>query len=360
MYRLLRALLFLVDAESAHRLAVRALALVSRSPRLCARLRRRFALDDPRLRVDAFGLTFPSPIGLAAGFDKGEGIAPALFALGFGAVEAGTITPRAQPGNPRPRLFRLPRQQALINRMGFNNEGAEAAARRYADARFRPGPLGLNLGKNKDTPADAAPADYLTAFRRLADCGDYFVVNVSSPNTPGLRDLQAPAALEAILRPLLDEARAHGGKPVLLKLAPDLADEDVDALSDLARDLGVAGLILANTTLARPEAEAETLSREAGGMSGAPLLPRTLQLVRRVRQRHGDALPIVAVGGVMGADDAWQLIRAGAVLVQSYTGFVYGGPGFAREVQAGLLDMLEAEGLNSVREAVGIDAEKQP
>ncbi len=360
VYRLLRALLFRFDAETAHRLAVTALKLLSRLPGLCALLRRRFAVDDPRLRVDAFGLSFPSPVCLAAGFDKGEGLAPGLFALGFAAIEAGTITPRAQPGTPKPRLFRLPRPRALINRMGFNNEGAEAAAARYREAGFRPGPLGLNLGKNKDTPAERAVDDYLLAFRALADCGDYFVVNVSSPNTPGLRDLQAPAALEGILRPLMDEVRARGGKPVLLKLAPDLADEDVDALADLALSLGLAGLILANTTIGRPQAEDEPNSKEAGGMSGGPLLPRTLQIVRRIRRRCGDRLPIVGVGGVMTGDDAWKLIRAGAVLVQTYTGFIYGGPGFARTLQTELLARLEAEGLASIEDAVGRDADLQP
>ncbi len=356
MYGLLRAILFRLDAERAHRLAAWFLRRLSAWPSLCAFLRRRFAVDEPRLRVTAFGLTFPSPLGLAAGFDKGEGLAAALFALGFGSVEAGTITPRPQPGNPRPRLFRLPRQRSLVNRMGFNNEGAAVAAARYGALRFRPGPLGINLGKNKDTPAERAVDDYVAAFGALADAGDYFVVNVSSPNTPGLRDLQAPEALRTILRPLVAEARARGGKPVLLKLAPDLADEDVDALSDLARDEGLAGLVLANTTVGRPTAEAEAVAKEAGGMSGPPLLPRTLALLARVHRRHGAALPLVGVGGLSSAEDAYAMIRAGATLVQAYTGFIYGGPGFARRVSRGLAALLARDGLADVAAAVGLDA----
>jgi len=354
MYPLLRALLFLVDPERIHRLVSRLIRFVGQRPRLAAALRRHFSTGDPRLRVRAFGLDFPSPLGLAAGFDKGEGLAGGLFALGFGAVEVGTITPRPQPGNPKPRMFRLPRQRALINRMGFNNEGATAAAERYRRLAFRPGPLGINLGKNKDTPAERAPEDYLAAFKVLAEVGDYFVVNVSSPNTPGLRDLQAPEALRAILRPLV---AAAGGKPILLKLAPDLADEDVDALADLAVEEGLSGLILANTTIARPTAEQEPVAKEAGGMSGAPLLPRSLALVARVRRRLGGRLPIVGVGGIFDAEDAWRMIRAGATLVQGYTGFVYGGPGYAKRIERGLLERLEQAGLPEIAAAVGLDAD---
>lgn len=354
MYPLLRRALFLLPPERAHHLAITGLGLLGKCPGLDA-LRPAVA-DDPRLAVHAFGLRFPNPLGLAAGFDKGEGVGAGLFALGFGAVEAGTITPVAQPGNPAPRLFRLPAQKALVNRMGFNNEGAAAAARRLAAIRYRPGPLGVNLGKNKVTPAERAPDDYLRAFEATAEVGDYFVVNVSSPNTPGLRALQNPESLTAILRPLLDAARARGGKPVLLKLAPDLADEDVDAAAELAVDLGVAGLILANTTIARPTAEAEPVAKEAGGMSGAPLFPRALELVARTHRRLGDRLPIVGVGGISGAEDAYRMIRAGASLVQAYTGFIYGGPCFARDVCRGLLRLLERDGLPDLAAARGLDA----
>jgi len=360
VYHLLRSLLFLVDPEHIHRFVSGLIRFVAGRPALAGFLRRRFAATDPRLAVSAFGLRFPGPLGLAAGFDKGEGLAGGLYALGFSFVEVGTITPRPQPGNPKPRMFRLPEQQALINRMGFNNAGAAEAEERYRQLAFRPGPLGINLGKNKDTPAERAADDYLAAFEALADVGDYFVVNVSSPNTPGLRDLQAPEALRAILRPLQAAAKARGGKPVLLKLAPDLADEDVDALADLALEEGLAGLVLANTTIGRPTAEDEPAAKQAGGMSGAPLLPRSLALVARVRRRLGSRLPIVGVGGIFTADDAWRMIRAGATLVQGYTGFIYGGPGYARAIERGLLERLEAAGLPNIEAAVGLDADAAP
>lgn len=356
MYALLRRVLFLLQPERAHHAATDALALLAGTPGLAAASRRLLGVDDPRLGVRAFGLDFPNPLGLAAGFDKGEGIAGGVFGLGFGSVEVGTLTPRPQPGNPAPRLFRLPAQKALINRMGFNNAGAAEAARRIAAIRFRPGPLGVNLGKNKDTPAERAPDDYLLAFEATADVGDYFVVNVSSPNTPGLRALQNPESLAAILRPLLAAAKARGGKPVLLKLAPDLADEDVDAAADLAVELGVAGLILANTTIGRPTAETEPVAREAGGMSGAPLFPRALALVARIHRRVGDRLPIVGVGGISSAEDAYRMIRAGASLVQAYTGWIYGGPFFARRVNRGLLRLLERDGFAELSAARGVDA----
>ncbi len=326
MWSLARRLLFLFDAERAHGLGGLVLRLLGASPSLAGWLRRRLVPDAASLHVDCFGLRFPSPIGLAAGFDKGHGLAGGLFALGFGAVEIGTLTPRPQPGNDRPRLFRLPGARALVNRMGFNNAGADAARQRYERLAFRPAPLGVNLGKNKATSATDAAADYLAAFRTLADVGDYFVVNVSSPNTPGLRDLQAPAALREILRPLVTEARARGGRPILLKLAPDLADEEIDELAALARAEGLAGLVLANTTIGRAGAEGERNAAQAGGMSGPPLKARMLQLVARVHAAHGAALPIVAAGGIESADDVRAALAAGASLVQLYTAFVYGGP----------------------------------
>lgn len=353
MFRLLQSILFRFEPERAHRLAAAFLRWLGRVPWLAAWIRGRFHLSDPRLEVRLGGLVFPSPVGVAAGFDKGDGLAEGLFALGFGAVEVGTITPRPQAGNPRPRLFRLVRQRALINRMGFNNAGAEATARRYARLRFRPGPLGFNLGKNKDTPQEEAVLDYLKTFEALRDIGDYFVVNVSSPNTPGLRALQTPEALRTILLPLREKA---GAKPVFLKLAPDLADEEVDALADLALELGIAGLILANTTIGRPTAEGEPRAKEAGGMSGAPLLDRALSLVARTFRRTGGKLPIIGVGGIFGAEDAYRMIRAGATTVQVYTGFIYQGPGFAGSIERGLVSLLRRDGLETIQEAVGLDA----
>lgn len=352
MFRLLQRILFLFDPEIAHGWAASLLRWVGRSATRAERLRRRFAPTDQRLEVRILGLDFPSPVGVAAGFDKGDGLAGGLFALGFGSVEVGTITPLPQDGSPRPRLFRLKRQRSLINRMGFNNAGAEATARRYGALPFRPGPVGINLGKNRDTPQELAWRDYLRAYEALEEVGDYFVVNVSSPNTPGLRDLQAPEALRAILAPLRERSR---GKPLLLKLAPDLADEAIDELADLSLELGLDGLILANTTIARPTAEAEPVAKEAGGMSGPPLFPRALELVRRVHARTGGSIPLIGVGGITTAEDAYAMIRAGASLVQSYTGFVYEGPAFARTLGEGLLRCLERDGFATIQEAVGAD-----
>lgn len=353
MFRLLQSILFRFEPERAHGWAASVLRWLGRSRWLAMPLRARLHLADPRLEVRFCGLDFPSPVGVAAGFDKGDGLAEGLFALGFGFVEVGTITPRPQPGNPAPRLFRLRKQRALINRMGFNNAGMEATARRYEGLRFRPGPLGFNLGKNKDTPQEDAASDYLKTFDALRDIGDYFVVNVSSPNTPGLRALQTPEALRSILAPL--KARA-AEKPVLLKLAPDLMDEEVDELADLALELGIDGLILANTTIGRPGAEREALAEEAGGMSGAPLLDRAVGLVERVYRRTRGRLPLVGAGGIFTAEDAYRMIGAGATLVQAYTGFIYRGPGFARALERGLLDLLRRDGLSRIEEAVGIRA----
>lgn len=359
MYGLLRSLLFLLPPESAHRLAALVLGLLGRVVFLCRLLRRLLAVEDARLSTSAFGLGFPSPVGMAAGFDKGEGLAGALLALGFGSVEVGTITPRPQPGNERPRMFRIPERQAIVNRMGFNNAGAAKAARTYRALTFRPAPLGVNLGKNKDTPPDRAGDDYVAGLEELWDVADYFVINVSSPNTPGLRDLQAPAALLSIVPPVMAAARRRGGKPVLLKLAPDLADEDVDAISDLALAEGLAGVILANTTVRRPEVEGLAGAAQAGGLSGPPLLPRALALVARVRRRHGASLPVVGCGGVTTGEDAYRMLRAGAVLVQAYTGFVYRGPLFARRVARELLACLERDGVSGVASIVGVDTDQK-
>jgi dihydroorotate dehydrogenase len=352
VYGTARALAFRLDAERAHHLALRALRGLG-LPGVREAARAAAGVSDARLAVTAFGLRFPSPLGLAAGFDKGEGVAAGLFALGFGAVEVGTLTPRAQDGNPRPRLFRLPRHRALINRMGFNNPGAAAAARRLARLRFRPGPLGVNLGMNRDTPAEGAADDLLAVLAATREVGDYFVVNVSSPNTPGLRALQRRESLSRILEPLV---AAAAGKAVLVKLAPDLADAEVVELAGVARAGGAAGLVLANTTVDHAAVADDPLAGEAGGLSGPPLRGRARELVRLVFRAHRDRLPLVGVGGVESAADAYALLRAGARVVQAYTGFVYGGPGFPRRVLRGLLRLLERDGLAGVEAAVGLDA----
>jgi dihydroorotate dehydrogenase len=333
--------LFRLDAEHAHELAVEALALLGRVRPLCAVLERAHRLDPALHRpVEAFGLRFPNAVGLAAGFDKNGRAWPAAAALGFGHVEIGTVTLHAQPGNPRPRAFRYPAEQAVINRMGFNNEGAAAVAARLA-GRSGPRriPLGINLGKSKVTPLDQAVEDYLGSFRLLADHADYVVVNVSSPNTPGLRELQDAAWLKPLLAALVDEnkARQAAGKlrrPLLLKIAPDLNWLQIDAVLQVIADLGLDGIIATNTTLARPGRLATV--NEAGGLSGAPLRRRSTEIINYIFRATGGRLPIIGVGGIMDEASAGEKLAAGATLVQLYTGLIYRGPFFAAEVARAL------------------------
>ncbi|WCB94244.1 Dihydroorotate dehydrogenase (quinone) [Baekduia alba] len=305
---------------------------------------------DPALRVHALGLDFPSPLGLAAGFDKDAAHVDALAALGFGFVEIGTVTAQPQAGNPRPRMFRLPADRALVNRMGFNNGGAAAAAARLGGrARNRdPGVIvGINIGKTK-VAADAA-ADYRASAAALAPHADYLVINVSSPNTPGLRDLQAVEQLEPIVA-AVREGMAGRAVPLLVKIAPDLADADVDAVADLALRTGLDGLIATNTTISREglaTPAAAVAAAGAGGLSGAPLAGRSLAVLRRLRERLGADFTIISVGGVENAADAWARLAAGATLVQAYTAFVYGGPLWPRRVARGLGDRVREAGSNS-------------
>jgi dihydroorotate dehydrogenase len=313
---------------------------------------------DPSLRLRVLGLDFESPVGLAAGFDKGDASVAGLLGMGFSHVEVGTITPRPQSGNERPRIFRLPEHRALINRMGFNNDGAEACAARLArlPAAARMGPVGLNVGKNKVTPNERAVDDYLACIDRLHPYADYLVVNISSPNTPGLRQLQEKDSLDRLLRACVGRlAEKAPGKPLLVKLAPDLAPEALDEAVDVAIAAGVAGIVATNTTLSRAGVESHPRAREAGGLSGAPLTALATEVVRRVAIRAAGRVPIVGAGGVMTAEDAYAKIRAGATLVQVYTGFIYGGPGFAKRTCQGLARLLERDGFGSVSEAVGAD-----
>ncbi len=356
LYRLVRPLLFQLPPEAAHELAMTGLRAAQAVPPLLAAMRA-FAPRDEVLHTRALGLDFPSPIGLAAGLDK-DAVAPeALGALGFGFVEVGTVTAQAQPGNPRPRLFRLPADRALINRMGFNNHGAAAAAERLRGARRTV--VGVNIGKSKVASEAEAEADYAASARAVAGVADYVVVNVSSPNTPGLRDLQAAEKLGPILRRVrseLDLARPDHHVPLLVKIAPDLADEDVDRATDVALELGLSGLIATNTTIRRDglRTPPEEIARiGAGGLSGRPLGERALAVLRRIRARAGDRLTLVSAGGIESADDAWERIEAGATLVQIYTAFVYGGPGAPGSIARGLAARARAEGLARVGEAVG-------
>jgi dihydroorotate dehydrogenase len=301
-------------------------------------------------------MSFPNPVLLAAGFDKhGTGYA-ALADLGFGGIEVGTITHEEQLGNPRPRLFRLSRDRALLNRMGFNNCGAEAAARHLSEPRN--GVVGINIGKTKRVPDDAAIADYVASARRLAPLADYLVVNVSSPNTPGLRDLQAADKLRPLLAAVQDAVRTSGARrapPLLVKIAPDLADADILEIAELVLELGLAGIVATNTTIARtglvtPASTVAALG--AGGISGAPLRERALQVLRLLRQRTGTQLTLVAAGGIETVDDAWERLCAGASLVQLYTAFIYQGPGLPRRLARGLLARARAEGFSSLAAAI--------
>jgi len=368
IYRALFDLIFRrMSAESAHQAGFGAIRVAAKVPGLPAVLRRQLLTDDPALRVTALGLDLPGPLGLAAGFDK-DALAPdALAALGFGFVEIGTVTARPQPGNPRPRLFRLPADRALINRMGFNNAGSAAASGRLrARAEFTPagGPMavvGVNIGKSKVVTEADAIADYTTSATRLADVADYLVVNVSSPNTPGLRNLQAVEQLRPLLvavRQSLDEA-ADRHVPLLVKIAPDLSDEDLDAVADLALELRLDGIIATNTTITRtglstPADEVAALGN--GGLSGPPLQARSLAVLRRLRARVGDRLVLIAAGGISSGDDAYERIRAGATLVQVYTAFVYEGPFWPRRVHRQIAARLRADGYSSVADAVGTES----
>ncbi|MDI1462291.1 quinone-dependent dihydroorotate dehydrogenase [Catellatospora sp. KI3] len=311
------------DAEHAHEWTLRRLAALSGRPTVLNALRRRYATAAP---VEVFGVRFPNPVGLAAGMDKNGVALRAWPALGFGFVEVGTVTAHAQPGNDRPRLFRLPSSQAVINRMGFNNEGAHALAGRLAALGPLGVPLGISLGKSKVTPLEDAVADYRASYDALRDFGDYFAVNVSSPNTPGLRSLQDKDSLDAIL------AALSGPKPVLVKIAPDLTEQAVAELLEVCLARGVAGLIATNTTLSRDGVATadQGTAGQAGGLSGAPLTRRAHQVVSFVHRETAGQLPIVGVGGLMTADDAARMFDAGASLVQLYTGFIYHGPALVR------------------------------
>ncbi|MBI5070279.1 MAG: quinone-dependent dihydroorotate dehydrogenase [Deltaproteobacteria bacterium] len=355
LWPIARSLLFRLDPETAHHLGMGGLRLLGWGP--VARLVR--PRPDPLLQVKAFGLTFESPLGLAAGFDKGQVLAPGLLALGFSHVEIGTITPRPQAGNPAPRLFRLPEHRALINRMGFNNDGAEVCAARLAalPAAGRPGLVGVNVGKNKDTPNERAEEDYLLCIDRLHAHADYLVVNISSPNTPGLRELQGKEALQRLLGACVRRARELPvPRPLLVKLAPDLTDEALDEAVDVAVACGASGLIATNTTVSREAVAGHPRAEEVGGLSGAPLEARATEVVRRAYRRAAGRLSIVGAGGVFGAEDAYRKIRAGATLVQLYTGFIYGGPALPARLLRDLAALLRRDGFSSVGDAVGADA----
>jgi len=359
MYKLLFSAVFeRLPAETAHRLGFGLIRCAAAVPGGSWLLRRWLAPGDPVLRVQAFGRHLPGPLGLAAGFDK-DALGPdALGMMGFAFVEAGTVTAQPQPGNPKPRMFRLPRDRALINRMGFNNHGAAAAAARLRARRARNLMVGANIGKTKTVPESGAAQDYAASARLLADIADYIVINVSSPNTPGLRNLQAVTQLRPLVTAVRDALQAVSTRPVplLVKIAPDLADDDIDAIADLALDLALDGIIATNTTITRDHLTTDPAvvdAAGAGGLSGAPLKDSALHVLRQLRARVGDRLILVAAGGIETPDDAWERIQAGATLLQAYTGFVYGGPLWPRRIHRGLAHRARAAGFTSIQHAVG-------
>jgi dihydroorotate dehydrogenase len=359
---LLTRLLLRLPPETAHAVAMRGLdaALAGRWAR--DRVRRRLQADDAVLRTEALGLSFPNPVGLAAGFDKDGAHWRELLTLGFGFVEVGTLTAHPQPGNPAPRLFRLPADRALVNRMGFNNAGAAAARARLGGRSPDEGVVGVNIGKTRAVAADQAVADYERSVWLLAPVADYLVVNVSSPNTPGLRALQETQHLEPLLQAVRAAARAAvPARPpaVLVKIAPDLTDAQIDAIADLAVELGLDGIVATNTTVARePLRSPPDVVRAVGegGLSGAPLKARSVAVLARLHRRAGHRLVLVSAGGIEDADDAWQRVRAGATLVQLYTGLIYGGPMTPARVARGLAARAGAAGFARVQDAVGTGA----
>jgi dihydroorotate dehydrogenase len=346
LYQRAFPLLDRIDPERAHRLAIAALktGLIAGAQRP----------DPPILAQTLFGMGFPNPIGLAAGFDKDGEVYRQTLKLGFGFVELGSVTPRPQPGNPKPRLFRLTQDRAVINRMGFNNRGIAAMAARLETRNTAQGIVGVNLGKNKDQ-ADAA-ADYAAGTRRLGPLADYLVINVSSPNTPGLRALQSRDSLAALIAAVLAVRNGLARRPpLLLKIAPDLIDADRQDIATVALGSGLDGLIVSNTTIARPAGLDPRFAQETGGLSGRPLREPATEILRDIYRRTGGKLPIIGVGGVAGAQDAYAKIRAGASLVQLYTALVFEGPGLVRRIKDGLADLLARDGFANIAEAVGAD-----
>ena len=344
MYQsLIRPLLFRLRPETAHQFTVALLKVATTLPGITHLLRRFFAVNDPRLERELFGLRFANPVGLAAGFDKDARLVDGMAALGFGFVEIGTVTPFAQPGNPKPRMFRLSADRSLINRLGFNNHGVERAARNLARRRS-PVIVGGNIGKNKITPNDEAPHDYETCFRGLYDHVDYFTVNVSSPNTPDLRELQEKEPLTDLLRGLQQLNQQYPQpKPILLKIAPDLSDGQLDDIVDICQSLGIDGIIATNTTVSRAGLATnaqQVASAGAGGLSGQALRHRATEVIRYLHQRSGGELPIIGVGGVASAEDALEKLAAGASLVQIYTGLVYEGPALVKRINRTLTKSL--------------------
>jgi dihydroorotate dehydrogenase len=336
MYKhFIRPLFFLLQPETIHHLIVFGLKIGRRIPGFRALMQAAFTVKHPSLERELFGLRFSNPVGLAAGFDKNAEVFSEIAAFGFGCVETGTVTPLAQPGNPKPRLFRLTEDRALINRMGFNNNGSEAMMCRLRKKKKR-AVIGVNLGKNTLTPNEQAPSDYLHSFRMLYDYADYFTVNVSCPNVQDLCGLQDREHLEKIITGLTDFRHGQSEyRPILLKISPDLSESQIDDALEVLKKTGIDGIVAVNTTTARQglKTDAETLRNIGkGGLSGAPLTHRAVEVIRYIRLKRGESFPIIGVGGILSVDDAVALLDAGANLIQLYTGFIYNGPGFAGQI----------------------------
>jgi dihydroorotate dehydrogenase len=344
--KVLRRAMFSLDAERAHEIGISAL-----SSGLVGPLSPGFAHEQ--LRIECLGLKFANPLGIAAGFDKNGVAVNQLASLGFGFVEVGTVTLEPQKGNPKPRMFRLPEDQALINRLGFNNEGASAVAKRLARLK-RNCIVGVNIGKNKDVPNEQAVENYLAAFDAVYALADYIAVNISSPNTPNLRELQGADNLELLLGALQARNKERGSKPLLVKIAPDITTADVDRIVRTCLQLDIAGIIATNTTISRDGLRTPAVNEiGAGGLSGKPLAERSTDVIRQIYRLGGVKLPIIGVGGIFTAEDAFEKIAAGASLVQAYTGFVYGGPGFAAAINKGLVRLMEKHGFARIADAIG-------
>ena len=339
MYQIIKPLLFKFDPENIHHFVTGGLRAANRVWGVKTILKNAFQLEDKRLEREVFGLKFKNPLGLAAGFDKNADFIDELAGFGFGFIEIGTVTPLPQPGNEKPRMFRLKDDEALINRMGFNNQGVDVVAHRLRTLDRKGLIIGGNIGKNKLTPNEDALSDYIKCFDQLFDVVDYFVVNVSSPNTPGLRELQEKEPLKNILNALQQRNRKNDiSRPILLKIAPDLSDLQLDDIVEIVLETKIAGIIATNTTILRESLlSPESITKETGGLSGKPLKNRSTEVIRYLSEKSGKAFTIIGVGGIHSPEDAQEKLDAGATLIQIYTGFVYEGPGLVKKILKGLL-----------------------
>lgn len=357
--RMAKPIFFKMDPERAHHLVIDGMHSAARLPGGAAALKAMYGVTEtPDLAVDLFGLHFPTPVGLAAGLDKNAQAVTGFSSIGFGFMEVGTVTPKGQPGNEQPRLFRLPSDEALINRMGFNNEGAEAMADRLRRLTKRPIPVAVNIGRNKITPNEEAHEDYRRCIRTLYPYADFFVVNISSPNTPDLRSLQHGSGLAFLLEQVKEEmavqGTGRGSKSLLVKIAPDVTEAELEAMVETLANAGVDGIIATNTTVSR-DGLTHRNAGETGGLSGKPLRDRSTEIIRQIYRQTGGKLPIIGSGGIFDSRDAYAKIRAGASLVEIYTALIYEGPEVNRKLHAGLRRLLKADGFRHISEAVGAD-----